>query len=167
MEKKSNKVINISAAKDLIDWVSKLQLIMQPLSKSILDIIQKECTIKPNQLICIDDLPKNIQQKIQESALNTNEQKSNLFLIKVPSNSNENVLKIYLNYNAINNDLEKQRLRVKLLQNERDRLNEMNKKTNNNLKKDKKMIDILHKYNEIKDVAQKLMGTLNQMKGTT
>ena len=67
---------------------------------------------------------------------------------------------IYLNGKSINNEFEKQKLRNKLLKNERDRLNELNRKTNNNLKKDDKMIDILHKYNEIKDVAQQLMGAL-------
>ena len=93
-----------------------------------------------------------------------------LFLIKIANNwkekenENENVLNIYLNSKSIHNELIKQKLRVQLLKNERDRLKQQNRETNNNLKKDPKMIDILHKYNEIKDHSQILMGELLKLR---
>ena len=139
---------------------------VRPLPTSLVETIKKGTNIHENQLISIRDLPQNIQQQIKESSDNDCKQ-SNAFLIKVPTNSNSiNAIKVYFNGKAINNELEKQRGRVKLLKNERNRLQEINKKTNKNLKRDQKLIDILHQYNEIRDKGLQVMGRLNQIRGT-
>ena len=125
----------------------------------------KEHDVERNKLIPIDKLPLNIQ----ECLLKKKEKEKDIFTINITSKNdtqNEDILPIYYHGKAINNDIMKQKLRIKLLQHERDRLQEINRKTNNNLQKNPKMIKILHEYNEIKDVAQQLMGTLNQMRGS-
>eukprot|EP01083_Nonionella_stella_P168222 567335_1 len=112
-------------------------------------------------------LGKKIKEFLSQTG-HADESKSNLFLIQVPTESCKgDVLRIYLNSESTDRQDVKQRLKIHLLQKERDRLIEINKKTNKNLTKNQQMIDILHQYNEIKDIAQKLMGTMNEIKGTT
>eukprot|EP01083_Nonionella_stella_P317436 1155848_1 len=112
---------------------------MLALDASLVDAIQKECEMKPNALMPIHEFSSNIQQKIKEFLSQTghaDESKSNLFLIQVPTESCKgDVLRIYLNCKSIQNEDVKQRLKIHLLQKERDRLIEINKKTNKNLTK--------------------------------
>jgi len=94
------------------------------------------------------------------------------FYIKIPLNSSDNEtsngLKVYSKVSAKNDCLERQRMRNRILQLEKQKLMEMEKShTTEEKQQSQHQHDIMHRYNEVKDMAHELIGTLNRMRGTS
>ena len=87
------------------------------------------------------------------------------FKIPIAADKGGSGLMVYSKVSAKNDILERQRLRNQLLRNERDKL--LKQAESQKPAKTQREIDILHRYNEIKDTAHELIGALNGMRGTT
>lgn len=90
------------------------------------------------------------------------------FYIKIPIAADEggSALTVYSRVSAKNDVLERQRVRNQLLRIEKEKLLKEAKGPPKSAKTLRE-IDILHRYNEIKDTAHELIGALNAMRGTT
>merc|ERR550525_99734 len=126
----------------------------------------------------MDGIPDDLRQKLRNSMIGekdrnqSNSENDKLFYIKIPVNSkdneSENGLKVYSKSSAMNDCLERQRLRNRILQLEKERLMEMQKSSTTEEKKQtQRQHDIMHRYNEVKDMAHEFIGTLNRMRGTS
>lgn len=161
----------------------------QTLSRNLCSIVGHQCRNLPsNVAIEISSLPSNIQLAIQSetgNASGANIHASNMFVVTVHAmkspingdiignnNSNERLAHIYYKRNdkLLKEEAKVQELRERKAQLELKlkNMNRNNSNTNGNTgQNSKNLIDLLHKYNHIKDLAQELFGVLAIMRQIT
>ena len=87
--------------------------------------------------------------------------------IPIDSEKERDSVTVYSKVTAKIDAVGRQEMRNELLRQEIERLKATEEGINEITQKTDREIDILHRYNEIKDAAHELIGTLKTMRGTT